>query len=105
MKCPLRRSRHPEVLGAQRRASKGDGQGASAGILRGSLCSHLRMTVLGMALSALVVFPVQSHAQSPEAFYKAHPITMLVGSGAGGGYDVYARAFARFLDQIHSGAS
>jgi hypothetical protein len=57
--------RHPEVLGAQRRASKDDGTQigscrfghikvsksdlsdfgcASAGILRGSLRSHLRMT-------------------------------------------------------------
>jgi tripartite-type tricarboxylate transporter receptor subunit TctC len=29
-------------------------------------------------------------------FYKAHRIVMLVGSGAGGGYDVYARTFARY---------
>jgi len=36
-----------------------------------------------------------AHAQAVEDFYKANPITMLVGSGAGGGYDVYARAFAR----------
>jgi tripartite-type tricarboxylate transporter receptor subunit TctC len=36
-----------------------------------------------------------AHAQSVEDFYKSHSITMLVGSGAGGGYDVYARAFAR----------
>src|ERR1700693_885562 len=36
-----------------------------------------------------------AHAQTVEEFYKSHPITMLVGSGAGGGYDVYARIFAR----------
>jgi hypothetical protein len=35
-------SRHPEV--AAQRPSKGDGPSASAGILRGSLRSHLRMT-------------------------------------------------------------
>jgi hypothetical protein len=34
--------RHPEV--AAKRPSKDDGPNASAGILRGSLCSHLRMT-------------------------------------------------------------
>src|SRR5580700_10153116 len=34
--------RHPEV--AAQRPSKGDGRAASAGILRGSLRSHLRMT-------------------------------------------------------------
>jgi tripartite-type tricarboxylate transporter receptor subunit TctC len=37
-----------------------------------------------------------AYAQTVEDFYKSHPITMLVGSGAGGGYDVYARAFARY---------
>jgi tripartite-type tricarboxylate transporter receptor subunit TctC len=47
-------------------------------------------------LVALLAFSVQSHAQSVADFYKSHPITMLVGSGAGGGYDVYARAFAQY---------
>ena len=47
--------------------------------------------------AAIVAFACErAAAQSAEAFYKSHPITMLVGSGAGGGYDVYARAFARF---------
>jgi tripartite-type tricarboxylate transporter receptor subunit TctC len=95
MRRPLRLFRHPERLGAERRASKGDGPGAPADILRGSLCSHLRMTVQGFAFAVLLAFPFQAHAQSVEDFYKSHPITMLVGSGAGGGYDVYARAFAR----------
>jgi tripartite-type tricarboxylate transporter receptor subunit TctC len=54
------------------------------------------MAVHGIALSLLLALPLQVRAQSVEAFYKSHPITMLVGSGAGGGYDIYARAFARF---------
>jgi tripartite-type tricarboxylate transporter receptor subunit TctC len=37
-----------------------------------------------------------AQAQTAEEFYKAHPITMLVASGVGGGYDVYAREFAQF---------
>lgn len=50
------------------------------------------------ALFALLLFLLSSplHAQSVDDFYKSHPITMLVGSGAGGGYDVYARTFARY---------
>src|ERR1700682_1954951 len=52
----------------------------------------LARTVLIAATQWLVV---AAHAQTVEEFYKSHPITMLVGSGAGGGYDVYARAFAR----------
>ena len=50
--------------------------------------------VFSLRLIALAAKP--AYAQSVEAFYKSHPITMLVGSGAGGGYDVYARTFARF---------
>jgi tripartite-type tricarboxylate transporter receptor subunit TctC len=52
--------------------------------------------IQGAVLAALLAFSWQSHAQPVEDFYKAHPITMLVGSGAGGGYDVYARIFARY---------
>jgi tripartite-type tricarboxylate transporter receptor subunit TctC len=48
------------------------------------------------ALFALLVVGLPANAQSIESFYKSNPITMLVGSGAGGGYDVYARTFARF---------
>jgi hypothetical protein len=44
MKRHIDQFRHPEALGAKRRASKDDGHSASAGILRGSLRSHLRMT-------------------------------------------------------------
>jgi tripartite-type tricarboxylate transporter receptor subunit TctC len=46
--------------------------------------------------AALSVLATAAHAQSVEDFYKSHPITMLIGSGAGGGYDVYARAFAQY---------
>jgi tripartite-type tricarboxylate transporter receptor subunit TctC len=52
------------------------------------------MTVQGAVLSAIALLSAPAHAQSVEDFYKSHPITMLVGSGAGGGYDVYARTFA-----------
>jgi tripartite-type tricarboxylate transporter receptor subunit TctC len=54
------------------------------------------VTVQGVLLAALVVLSNSASAQSIEDFYKSNPITMLVGSGAGGGYDVYARTFARY---------
>jgi tripartite-type tricarboxylate transporter receptor subunit TctC len=44
----------------------------------------------------LAAFSSAANAQSVEDFYKSKPITMLVGSGAGGGYDTYARAFSRY---------
>jgi tripartite-type tricarboxylate transporter receptor subunit TctC len=53
-----------------------------------------RCSLFGLAFLALAAGPAA--AQSVADFYKAHPIVMLVGSGAGGGYDVYARTFARY---------
>src|SRR5438067_2260952 len=38
-----------------------------------------------------------THAQTVEDFYKSRPINMLIGGGAGGGYDVYFRALGRHL--------
>ena len=38
-------------------------------------------------------------AQTVEEFYRGKPITMLVAGGAGGGYDTYARIFARHLSR------
>src|SRR5262249_45783791 len=61
--------------------------------LRGSLRSHLRVTDYAIALlvTAMLVGPANAPAQTVDEFYRGKPITMLVGSGAGGGYDTYAR--------------
>ena len=57
---------------------------------------HCAVVAAFFAVAAQPVFAQSVQAQSVEDFYKSTPITMLVGSGAGGGYDVYARTFARF---------
>jgi tripartite-type tricarboxylate transporter receptor subunit TctC len=49
-----------------------------------------------LVVAAMLFAASMAHAQAVEDFYKSTPITMLVGSGAGGGYDVYARTFARY---------
>ena len=54
-----------------------------------------RMTGLVLAMAGLL--PVTASAQSVEEFYKGRQINMLIGGGAGGGYDVYYRALARHL--------
>jgi tripartite-type tricarboxylate transporter receptor subunit TctC len=41
--------------------------------------------------------PATARAQSVEAFYQGKSITMLIGSAAGGGYDIYGRVLARHL--------
>lgn len=58
-----------------------------------------RIRLLFAALALLLASGPPAPAQSVADFYKTHPITMLVGSGAGGGYDVYARAFAGFYSR------
>jgi tripartite-type tricarboxylate transporter receptor subunit TctC len=55
------------------------------------------MTRLCIALLAALLVPANASAQIPEAFFRGRQITFLIGAGAGGGYDVYFRTFARYL--------
>jgi len=53
--------------------------------------------MLGLFLAAVGLLPTMASAQSVEEFYRGRQINMLIGGGAGGGYDVYYRALARHL--------
>jgi tripartite-type tricarboxylate transporter receptor subunit TctC len=55
-------------------------------------------TVMAL-LFAAVAWPASTLAQTVEEFYRGKSITMLVGGSAGGGYDTYARIFARHLSR------
>jgi tripartite-type tricarboxylate transporter receptor subunit TctC len=57
------------------------------------------MTDGGIAflVTSALLLPNAVSAQTVEAFYRSRSITMLIGSGAGGGYDTYARIFARHM--------
>src|SRR5262249_58608528 len=50
-------------------------------------------------LFAAAAWPASALAQTIEEFYRSRSITVLVGGGAGGGYDTYARIFARHLSR------
>ena len=50
-------------------------------------------------LAAGCLHAPNAFAQTPAEFYKSHPITMLIGGGVGGGYDVYFRTFARYASK------
>ncbi len=52
-----------------------------------------RFTRFAFLLAAFL--PTAALAQSVEEFYRGRQITMLVASAVGGGYDTYARVFAR----------
>ena len=50
-------------------------------------------------LLAALMQPGAAAAQTVEQFYKDRTVTLIVGGGVGGGYDVYARAFARHMSK------
>jgi tripartite-type tricarboxylate transporter receptor subunit TctC len=53
---------------------------------------------LRVAIAAFLAAQISSaHAQATAAFYKGRNVNMEIGYTAGGGYDVYARAIARFI--------
>ena len=51
---------------------------------------------LGAALICVFAAAAAAQAQSVEKFYKGKRVKMIVGGSPGGGYDTYARAFARY---------
>jgi tripartite-type tricarboxylate transporter receptor subunit TctC len=55
------------------------------------------MRRLSIIVAIAWLWPTSGGAQTVEAFYKGKTVTMLVGSAAGGGYDIYGRMFARHL--------
>lgn len=59
--------------------------------------SHARWAArLAGAVLAAMALVSSADAQSAADFYSHTPLSIIVGSGAGGGYDVYARLFARY---------
>jgi tripartite-type tricarboxylate transporter receptor subunit TctC len=55
----------------------------------------LHLAILGLALVAFQAAP--AIAEPVEEFYKGKTISLYIGFTQGGGYDVYARAVARFM--------
>ena len=61
------------------------------------------LRVAAVAVATLVVFSllaIPASAQDPAAqFFRGKQITIIVGSSAGGGYDIYARLLSRHLSK------
>jgi hypothetical protein len=59
------------------------------------------MLVAGMALLDVIGAP--SRADDVEGFYKGHSLSMIVGFGGGGGYDLYGRLVSRYMGKYLPG--
>jgi tripartite-type tricarboxylate transporter receptor subunit TctC len=55
--------------------------------------------IIAACLSVLASLPGTVAAQSVADFYRGKQITLLIASGAAGGYDTYARVFARHVSR------
>ena len=55
-----------------------------------------------LSLSSVAIAP--AHADALADFYKANPVTIVVGFGVGGGYDVYSRALSRHMGKHMPGS-
>lgn len=56
-----------------------------------------RCTVIGVVAIGLLAGTERGHAQSADEFFRGRQLTLLVGGGAGGAIDVYARLLARHI--------
>jgi tripartite-type tricarboxylate transporter receptor subunit TctC len=59
------------------------------------------MLVAGMAL--LVSIGTPTRADDVEDFYKGHSLSMIIGFGVGGGYDLYGRLVSRYMGKYLPG--
>jgi tripartite-type tricarboxylate transporter receptor subunit TctC len=59
--------------------------------------------LLAACVAAVLLIAPQARAQTVEEFYQGKALTVVVGNGPGGGFDVYARLLARHIGQYLPG--
>src|SRR5215472_7616019 len=64
---------------------------------------RLRVLVMALSLAVLAGMRPAAAADSVEAFYKGKTMQLLIGFGAGGGYDLYGRAVAHHIGRFIPG--
>jgi tripartite-type tricarboxylate transporter receptor subunit TctC len=67
------------------------------------MSKQLPMTAPGAILLLVISLLTSATARANEPFYQGKTIRLLIGQPPGGGYDTYARLFARFLPQVLPG--
>jgi len=64
---------------------------------------RLRVLVMALSLAVLAGMRPGAAADSVETFYKGKTLQLLIGFGAGGGYDLYGRAVAHHIGRFIPG--
>lgn len=62
-----------------------------------------RACVAAFCLLVSCGLAARARAQDAQDFYKSHPVSMLIGFGVGGGYDLYARLVSRYMGRYLPG--
>jgi tripartite-type tricarboxylate transporter receptor subunit TctC len=70
-------------------------------VARGQYNFGLVSFVAGVAL--LANFAVPARADDVAQFYRSHPVSMIIGFGVGGGYDLYGRLVSRYIGKYLPG--
>ena len=68
-----------------------------------NLAGDLKISVLGFAVTLVVVLSISAHTDAQTNFYQGKTITVIVGSAPGGLYDLWGRLFARTMGKYISG--
>ena len=65
-----------------------------------------RLAILAAAIPAIMVLPTgASQAQTGADFFKGKTVTYIVSTGAGGGYDLYGRLVAEYMQKYLPGST
>jgi tripartite-type tricarboxylate transporter receptor subunit TctC len=64
----------------------------------------LNVTCAVGSLGLIAVAGPQARAAGPEDFYRGKTVSMIIGYSVGGGYDLYARALAKYLGKYIPGS-
>jgi tripartite-type tricarboxylate transporter receptor subunit TctC len=69
-----------------------------------TLCKNgfqIKSLIAGMALLSSLTMPAR--ADDVTQFYRSHPVSMIIGFGVGGGYDLYGRLVSRYIGKYLPG--
>ncbi len=62
---------------------------------------QIKSLIAGMALLSSLTVPAR--ADDVAQFYRSHPVSMIIGFGVGGGYDLYGRLVSRYIGKYLPG--